>query len=143
MRFDYSELHGLDIFENIRSRTSLRSVLGDPSRVLPKTAFSENSTDVFGAVTMKAWYSEEDIVSGVEIYYPEAEFYIFGKQVLGRAVSELEIVVKDAGLDLLFENDGSGVSIKNDTVRFYAPDVGSLKGEAKIDAVYISVLAFT
>lgn len=139
MIFRYSESDGLDVFKGIRHRAVIRMALGLPSRVLPKTEFSENSTDVFGSVAAKVWYTAEDVISGVEIYYPEAEFFIFGKQVLGGTVSDLELIVKGAGAGLTYEKDGSGVNIKEDTVRFYAPDVGVMMGQAKIEAVYIEI----
>ncbi|MNY23880.1 hypothetical protein D3C86_1575640 [compost metagenome] len=143
MKFYYSEFDGLEVFRNIRDRGEVRAAIKLPYRVFPKTEYSENSTDVFGSAALKAWYSADDIIVGVQVYYPEGEFYFLGGQLLGVSVNELEVFLIGLGVGMEYEADKTGVNIKNNTVRFYAPDFGECGKRAKIEAVYLTIPGFT
>jgi hypothetical protein len=139
MKFNYHEVWGLDIFEGIpQTRSAVRSRLGEPTNVLPKTAFSQNSTDVFGNAALRVWYTGEEEMLGIELYHPEVEFVFFGKQILGACVFELESSLTRAGLKISYNADGTGVSSEDGDLRFYAPNISEEKEQAKVLAVYIS-----
>jgi hypothetical protein len=139
MIYDYSETDGLAIFREVRNRADVRARIGIAYEVLPKTEFSDNSTDVFGSVVMRVWYTATDIISGVELYYPKAKFLLYGQQVLGCTVRELRLKVQAPDLILEEDADGTGFNVKDDTVRFFVPDWLE-KGElATVDSIYLQI----
>jgi hypothetical protein len=137
MKFYFSIREGINSLGGVKSRGGLRSALGIPFEVLPKTKFSRNSSDVFGGAVLRAWYDERDLVTGVEIYHPAAEFFFEKAQLLGVSVGELEEFMKNLGVDLLVDKDGTGFSIYDDSIRFYVPDLEEMKAAAKIKAIYL------
>jgi hypothetical protein len=139
MTFNYSEADGLSVFSGVRDREAVRKVVDLPYRVFPKTEFSDNSTDVFGGAALKVWYDANDKISGAQIYYPEASFCLLGKQLLGKSVKDLELLLSEMGLELVFDIDGAGFNIKNDTVRFYVPALAELDKRARVEAVYVEI----
>ncbi|ATB66761.1 hypothetical protein [Pseudomonas mosselii] len=88
MNYTYSSQDGLDVFTG--GRDEVRAKLKLPYKVFAKTAFSENSTDVFGDVLMKVWYDRHARLSGVQLYYPEASVEFLGQTLLGISVELLE-----------------------------------------------------
>ncbi|NAT26111.1 hypothetical protein [Pseudomonas syringae] len=139
MRFEYSESDGLSIFKNARLRSTLRKKLGGDYKTFPKTQFSKNSTDVFSGAAVKVWYEADDEVKGVQLYHPEAEFYYFGKQLLGNKVEELELFFFAIGQPLIADDDGTGFSTINETIRFYVPDFYEFQKKACVECVHVDI----
>ncbi|WP_346400768.1 hypothetical protein [Pseudomonas syringae] len=139
MRFKYSESDGLSVFKNARFRNAIRKKLGGDYKAFPKTRFSENSTDVFGGAVVKVWYDANDEVKGVQLYHPEAEFYYFGKQLLGSNIEELELFFSSIGQSLIFDDDGTGFNAENNAIRFYVPYLDEFQKKARVECVYIDI----
>jgi hypothetical protein len=87
---------------------------------------------------MKAWYSADDILSGVQIYYPEDDFYFKNKQILGISFADIKLILTSAGVDFSYEDDRSGIFLENRSIAFYIPDLSDSEFSAKVEAVYIS-----
>ncbi|WP_084309006.1 hypothetical protein [Phytopseudomonas flavescens] len=139
MFFEYSDDDGITLFDRVRERSKVRELMGGHVRVFPKTEFSENSTDVFGDVFAKVWYSADNNVSGVQLYDPDAKFYYAGKQILGLSLGEVRNFLNDSRIDFAYEEDGSGIVIEDGRVRIYIPDSDEYGELAKVEAVYIDI----
>ncbi|MDH1629788.1 hypothetical protein [Pseudomonas mosselii] len=142
MNYTYSSQDGLDVFAGVRGRDEVRAKLKLPYKVFAKTAFSENSTDVFGDVLMKVWYDRHDRLSGVQLYYPEASVEFLGQTLLGISVELLEAFFQRIHANYAFEDDGSGLKLLTDglEIGLYVPDLESGKS-AIVEAVYIPIPA--
>ncbi|MGC3894254.1 hypothetical protein [Pseudomonas urmiensis] len=141
MNFVYSATDGVDAFYGVRSREQVRERLNMPFRVFAKIEFSENSTDVFGDVVIKAWYDKKDRVSGVQLYHPEASLSFKGQQILGRTVNDVERFLQSVKVSYEFEADGSGLKIMADALELglYAPDLDVLGKDAHVEAIYVPI----
>jgi len=139
VKFIYSEADGLSIFRGMRNRKAVRESIGLSYLELPKTEFSENSTDAFGEAVLKAWYDASNNISGVQLYHPAAEFYFSGLQLLGIFMKDLAACLRVLGVEFEYDEDGTGLNIKSNTVRFYAPDFFDIGEVAVVEAVYIDI----
>ena len=137
MRLNYNQSNGLEDFFSGQGREEVRKVIGLPYRIFPKTEFSENSIDAFGEAVMQVWYNCSDELLGLEVYLPNACFYYDGKQVLGLSIDDIESFFVAEGVPFEVEKDKTGINVNQNSVRFYAPDMSDLGGQATVEAVYV------
>lgn len=138
MKFIYSERNGLDGFAWGQDMSKVRETLGVPYRTFPKTDCSENSTDAFGDAIVKVWYDASDCMSGLQINHPNALFFYEGKQLLGQSLKEAENFFVALGISYELEADKTGITVSQDSVRLYVPDMIDLGGDAIVKAIYIN-----
>lgn len=139
MNVIYNVKNGLEGLEGVRDRTAFRSTVALPYKTYPKTKFSENSTDVFGELVIKAWYDAKNCLCGVQLYHPNASFFYEELQILGLSIQEVEDFFSTKGILFEVEEDKSGVRVNRGSVRIYAPDMMDVGGTAKVEAVYVSI----
>lgn len=139
MDFYYSQTDGLTILKGGRNREDVRKAIGTEYRVLPKTEFSENSTDSFGQLIAKCWYDKANVLAEIELYDLDARLFLSDKNVLGISYLELKEILK--GLDYLYivDDENLGVNIFDDMVRFYIPNMDEDGNNAKVEAVLIKM----
>lgn len=139
MDFYYSNVDGLTVFTGVRNREYVRNVLGIEYRVLPKTEFSDNSIDTFGRSIAKCWYDKADKLREIELYDLDSRMFLLDKNVLGVSYLELKQILKSLSLNYDMDNEGLGINIFNDTVRFYIPNLAEDGNNAKVEAVWIKI----
>ncbi|HHQ1839987.1 hypothetical protein [Acinetobacter sp. AKBS16] len=139
MDFYYSQTDGLTILKGIRNREDVRAAIGVEYRVLPKTEFSENSTDSFGRLIAQCWYDEANVLIEIELYDLDARLFLSDKNLLGISYFELKEILKSLDILYTLDDEGLGGNIFNDTVRFYIPNIDEEGDNAKVEAIWIKV----
>lgn len=139
MDFYYSKTDGLTILRGVRNREGVRKAIGTEYRVLPKTEFSENSTDSFGQLIAKCWYDKDNILIEIELYDLDARLFISNKNVLGISCLELKEILKSLDYTYILDEENLGINIFDDTIRFYIPNIDEGESSAKVEAVLIKI----
>ena len=80
----------------------------------------------------------QQIMTGIELYMPEAKLWIGDYQFLGKTFAQVKNKLNEMNITFKEQKDGTGINIMNDSVRFYIPDIPELVDLAIIKAVYIS-----
>lgn len=139
MDFYYSENDGLTIFNGIRDREDIRRAIGIGYSVLPQTEFSENSVDAFGNAVARCWYDASNKCIEIEIYDISAKFYLHNQQLIGISYSEIKDILKNKNIDYCFDEEGLGINIFGDTIRFYISKIDEYGESSKVEAVWIRI----
>lgn len=139
MDFYYSQSDGLTIFNGIRDRVDIRRAIGVDYRVLPQSEFDENSVDVFGKSIARCWYDVNDKCIGIELYDLGSRFYIFNQELMNINYFEIKDILKKDKVDFFMDDEGLGINIFNDTVRFYIPKIDEYGEQAKVEAIWVKI----
>ena len=139
MNFYYSHNDGLTIFNSIRDRRDVRKAVGINYRVFPKTEYNENSVDSFGKLSIKCWYDKKNIITEVELHDLDAMFYLFNKQVLGISYKELKAILNENNICVVKDEEGLGINILKDTIRFYIPEIEEERDFAKVESIWLKI----
>ena len=139
MDFYYSENDGLTIFNGIRDREEIRRAIGIDYRVFPKTEFSENSVDAFGKAVARCWYDTSNQCIEIEIYNISSKFYLYNQQLIGITYSKIKDILKSKNIDYCLDEEGLGINIFNDTIRFSISKIDECGELAKVEAVWIKI----
>lgn len=115
------------------------SLFGCSGMLMPKSDFSPLSSMVFGNSAIRVWYTEEFVLKGVELYFPEVQLYFRDEKIISSTVREVVLLLKGVTTDIQYECDMSGFNTENGKVRFYSPDYIEYGERARIMSVYIDL----
>ena len=116
------------------ARAQVRSTLGDFNE-FRKSKFSENSTDDFINSFVHAFYRENDIIKGLEIF-SDSEFIVFERNLFEMSAREAKSFFEKNGADVNCNDIGFNVESLN--IRIYAPEMMD-EEDAKIKSIYIEI----
>lgn len=116
------------------TRADVRRLLGACSE-FRKASFSVNTSDDFEEVGAHVFYSEDDVIRGVEIFRV-GSVRVRGIEVFVLSLSELESALANIGISC--EYDDVGARIADLGIGFYAPELGNVVSPP-IEAVYIEM----
>lgn len=135
MNFFYDKKNILTLFEGIQKREDIRKIIPLKYETFKKTPFSKNTSDFFGDLEVMCRYDENNLLSGVELYYPKAEFYFNEKQMLGIKLSCLIYFLKEHEVEYYL--DGDSIIVDQYGLDFYIPEYDNEAGNAIVKSIYI------
>lgn len=141
MKIFYSKEYGCSFFENNSTREDARKNLVNFSEI-KKSPFSTNTMDYSDIDGVSIYYDISDHIKEIEIFEPNGFFLIGNMNIIGEKVEYLKSFLNESSLNYFISEENDGISINDNTIRFYIPNLDEEGGDAKVEAVVIQRKGF-
>lgn len=138
MKVFYSQKYGCNFFENNRMREEARKNLISFSEI-KKSPFSTNTMDYSEEDGISIYYDTSNYIKEIELFEPNGCFLIGDVNIVGKSADYLINILDLNNLKYIINEDHDGMSIADNTIRFFIPNLDEDGNNAKVEAVLIKV----
>lgn len=138
MKVFYSQKYGCNFFENNRTREDARKNLILFSEI-KKSPFSANTMDYSEEDGVSIHYDVSNHIKEIELFEPNGCFFIGDVNIVGKSAEYLIKILELQHLKYIINEDHDGISIADNTIRFFIPNLDEEGNIAKVEAVLIKM----